>query len=425
MRIIGRSRTAIGIDVGSRSIKAVQLCLSGPLRARPCCGSALRRDESVRQAGVGLDRGRHQIASMAVLPRLKPGGQIDQEETAKLRQVLKRQGFRGNDIVLAVPDDKLLRGVFELPRQVSGDALNQIARMEMSRTHNIAADSFEMACWSAEGGFEGGPSRAPSHAGLVSAECRAGAGQAGPVLSRVEGSRDFAAKPTAQTMVVGCLHEAANTILDVFEQSGFNVVALDTASSATIRACAPLILTPPAITSILDLGWSSTKLLLVCGRIIVYERQLGEVCISKLLSRLTAISGITEQGAWQVVSAVGFTADAEPTELDQQTLAAIRKILAGHFGMLPEELKAPFAYANHQYPGEGIKRLLLIGGGAAISGIAQHLQQTLAMETMPAPPCNIVRNSGQTVAGGGNPAATVALGLAQFAARPSSPKSGA
>ena len=67
------------------------------------------------------------------------------EEIRELRLVLKRQGFQGRDIVLAAPDQSLLRGVFDLPRQVSGAPVSQIARMELSRMHQVPPDSEEKA----------------------------------------------------------------------------------------------------------------------------------------------------------------------------------------------------------------------------------------------------------------------------------------
>ena len=89
--------------------------------------------------------------------------------------------------------------------------------MELSRLHNIAPDSFEMAYW----------------------DLKAAAGS----------------KPVTHTLAVACPHEAANALLDVFEDAGFQVAALDVRGAAAARACAPLLLPAPQITAILDLGW--------------------------------------------------------------------------------------------------------------------------------------------------------------------------
>ena len=95
MRRAGKSRIPmyIGIDVGARSIKVAQLSMSG---------------------------GKLRIAALSMLPRTKIAEQVDTEEILKIRRILRRQGFHGNDIVLASPENGLLRGVFDVPPQVSG-----------------------------------------------------------------------------------------------------------------------------------------------------------------------------------------------------------------------------------------------------------------------------------------------------------------
>jgi len=354
MKIFGRSRTAIGIEIGSRNIKAAQLCPSD---------------------------GQHHIAALSMLPREQPGQQIDRKEILDLKDVLRRQGFCGNDVVLAVPEDKLLRATLELPHQVSDTAVAQIARMELSRLHKVAPDSFEFVYW-----------RLPP------------ANQS---------------KSVTATIAVACPHEAADAYLSIFQEGGFNVTALDVHSAAAARACTPLIVPPPAVTSLLDLGWNSTKLLLLCGRMVLYEKFISSQCIATMTARLSEMFGLPEKPAYQIVATIGFAPDpVGGGGLDRQSVEAIRKMLISFLAMILEELKAPFAYVNHQYPGEGLKRLLLIGEGAGIVGISQYFQDNLGIEVMLAAPSNLVEPplAGLPVlAIGDNPALTVAVGLAKFA----------
>lgn len=350
MRTIGRSRTAIGIDVGSRSIKAAQLRTSN---------------------------GRHHIAALSMSPRPEPVDKIDHREILDLRGVFRRQGFRGNEIVLAAPEDKLLRGTVELPSKMSGAAFAQVARVELSRIHNTAPDSFEMLCWEL------------------------------PAQSK--------SKSMTQAVAVGCPHDAANAFLDVFEECGFNVRALDVRSAAAARACMPLTVPPPAVTSILDLEWNSTKLLLVCCDKVIYDTFLTANCMAKLISTLGQDFGIADESAYQIVSTVGFVNDSEASEFDQEFVELIRKKLRRHFDAVLQELKAPFDYASRQYAGGKMKRLLLIGGGARISGLARYLEAALGVEVMSVAPSNVVETLAQTMSKASNPAMTVAVGLAQFA----------
>ncbi|KPK79722.1 MAG: hypothetical protein AMJ81_12920 [Phycisphaerae bacterium SM23_33] len=113
-------RTPIGLDLGRRRIKAVQL-------------------------SRGRDGWRLQAA--ACLPRPEPGAAMDPAQVRALREVLCRQGFTGKEVVLAAPREKLLTGMLELPSRSSGAPLDQIARMELARIHKCDPDSFELAYW--------------------------------------------------------------------------------------------------------------------------------------------------------------------------------------------------------------------------------------------------------------------------------------
>lgn len=349
MRRTSKSRTAIGVDVGSRTIKAAQLVMSS---------------------------GKPQIAALSMLPRTKVGEQINPEDILTMKRALKRQGFYGHDIVLAAPEDGLLRGVFDVPPQVSGAPIAQIARMELSRLHNVVPDSFEMVCWD------------PLDLGK--------------------------SKLTPQGTAIGCTHEAANAFIDLFEDSGFSISALDICIAAAVRACKTLTVPAPALTCIIDIGWESTKFLLVSGNTVIYERRFRKKCLVKLRRKVCESFGITEEAADQVINAIGFDGDNEAGELDQKTVDIIRWMLQKHLDMMLEELVASFDYANYQYPGEGAKRLLLIGGGAKISGLPQYFHSTLGVEVRTVAPCDVVEGSAQIYMKASHPAMTVAVGLAMF-----------
>jgi len=349
MKNKGKTRSVIGIDVGTRSIKVAQLLTSG--------------DQS-------------QIAALSMLPRTNEGDGIDTEEIRRIKRILARQGFHGDEIVLAAPEKGLLQGVFDVPPKVSGAPMVQIARMELSRIHNVAPDSFEMVCWK------------PPASGKP--------------------------KSTTQTLAVGCPHEAAEAYIDLFENAGFTVSALDVRIAAATRACQTLIVPPPALTSILDIGWESTKLLLVSGNTIIYERSFRNKCLAKLRGQLCPTFDITEEAADQVISAIGFEADDETGEIDRASVEVIRRMLRKHFDMMLEELEASFDYAHYQHPGEGAKRLLLIGGGANISGLSNYFRNILGVEVRAIAPRDILENGSETLTHAGHPATTVAVGLAMF-----------
>jgi type IV pilus assembly protein PilM len=343
-----KKRTAIGVDIGSRMMKAAQLEREGTS---------------------------YRISAMSLTPRIHPQSEIDRQEVLHLRHVLKHQGFVGRDIVLAVPDDLLLRGVFELPPKVSGASSVQVARMELARIHQLDPEAFEMVHWSL------------SHQGISS--------------------------PGAQTVVVACPHKAAHTLLDTFERHGWNVTALDVRTAAAARACEPLCASPPAITAMLDLGWSSTKLLLVCGHTVVYERFL-KTELSRLTTQLSKEFHIDLGAACQLVDSIGIEEERVDASFDQASVNVIHAFIRRHVQTIVEELTIPFSYINRQYAGEGITRLLLLGGGACVPGIANYLASVLKMEVRGTAPRDIIHDAVANVSSPDDPTMTVAVGLAKF-----------
>jgi len=349
MRKVGSSRTVIGVDVGRRTIKAVQLAPSA---------------------------GGYRVCALSLLPRPEPEKEVCQADAQALRKVLRRQGFSGRRIVVAAPEERLVRAALELPSKVAGAPIGQIVRMELSRLHNIAPDSFEMAYW--------------------------------------EWRTPDGAKPVTRTLAIGCPHHAATSMLDIFEAEGFDVVALDVRSAATGRACEPLLMPVPQITAIADLGWRSTTVLFVCGRSLLYERLMEGISMAELTGKLAEAFGITPEAAQQVATGVGLATDQPVDGVDRETLDAVGKHLRSHFDRLLNELRAPFSYVNHQFPGEGVKRLLLVGGGAAIPRLSSYMQDRLGIDIRPAAMSDLVSTPVELLAKAGNPAMTTAVGLARF-----------
>ena len=347
MRLRPSSRTAIGVDIGRRTMKAAQLTAAG-----------------------------ERILALSLIPRPDVEEDLCREDALALKEVLRRQGFKGNRIVIAAPEKAILPAALELPAKVNGAPIEQIIRMELSRLHNIAPDSFEMAYWD---------------------------------LKAANGTR-----PTTHTLAVACPHEAANGLLDVFEDAGFQVAALDVRSAATARACTPLVLPAPQVTAIMDLGWRSTSLLFVCGESLIYERSLDAAPIADMVAKLAEVFNISQESASQILGTIGPTAGEPAGQLDRASLDAVRKHVRAHFDKLLDGLKVPLSYAKHQFPGDGVKRMLLAGGGAVVPDLAPHFEARLGFEVRRADPAGLIDSPPQLLAKASNPAMVVAVGLAKF-----------
>ncbi len=112
--------TPIGIDLGSRWIKAVQL---------------------------GKTPRGWRVEACAIVPRRSPDEPLGGDEITILCDVLYRGGFEGNKVVVSVPPDRLMTGMLDVPSGVSDAPLKQIVRMEFARMHGCDPQSFEMVSW--------------------------------------------------------------------------------------------------------------------------------------------------------------------------------------------------------------------------------------------------------------------------------------
>ncbi|HWE93453.1 MAG TPA: pilus assembly protein PilM [Tepidisphaeraceae bacterium] len=338
-------RSPIGIDVGRREIKAVQL---------------------VRGAGT------LRVAAAMLLPRPADGITPLDAEVQRLGDALDRSGFIGRRIVLAVPGEKLISSVLELPR-TSAVPVTQMARMELARNHRCPPDSLEMGCWEL------------------------------PAAAR--------AAKSAQVMAVACRHEDANAILDRFESFGLDVVGLDVRACALARVTAPLAPADGGVTAVLELGWTAANLVLLYRGNVVYERKVADAGFDRLHAELCKKLHVEPDVADYLLADAGLgvtpgDANAAPPDA--------RALMTAHLESLAADVSASLSYAAHQYDDSGIASLLLCGAGAAVPGVDRHLAGLLKIAARKVGPADIAPcPPGQSPACT-SPATLVAMGMAMF-----------
>jgi Tfp pilus assembly PilM family ATPase len=304
----------IGVDIGACSMKAAQLC---------------RTREGWR------------VSAATSLARVQIDAPLDRTAVRRLADVLYRQGFQGNQIVLAAPSDKLAVDILELPPRAAGAPLEQIARSEMARITGAAVGTFEMALWDL------------------------------PTQARANNS--------TSVLAVALRHSDSDPWLDLFEEEGLTVRGVDAPSCAVARACAPQTQTSAGITTILDIGWNAASLVLIHQGIVVYRRALADAGVCALHKQIGLKLGLAEKVIQYVL---GPSDDAEDVEnrIEADLWAGIRALVGKHVEGITQELQASFAYAAHRYPEAEIKQLLLIGGGATLPDVCGCLTRCLDVE---------------------------------------------
>jgi Tfp pilus assembly PilM family ATPase len=386
-----RTRGPVGIDVGARAVKAVQLGRDrwGDGRWQVTAAAEVPREDVGQPPAPGQSAGQQS----------NPAHLLTAAEVRRLIGTLERQGFSGRDVVLAVPNDKVVSSMLELPPRSSNAPLEQIARMEMARAHRYAPDSFEMGCW----------------------------------------DLPAAARATRQTpvMAVACPHADAAATMDPFEAEGLNVRGLDVRAVALARACAPALGGDAAgITGIVDLGWTSATLSLMHQGVVIYGRTLGDSGIFKLYHTLASRLGLEIDVIDYLLADSGLdTAESQgdaapvvepgaaPAVAATEDLGARRKgkpatdargLISAHFEAAMHELQVSLTYAQHQYPDTPLSRLLVVGGGGCIRGVTEHLRASLGIESRAVAPADLAPCAPAAMVKCASPSLTAALGLAQL-----------
>lgn len=307
----------IGIDSGSRCVKAVQL---------------QRTRSGIR------------IIAAASIPRSLASNEKAGDDVPRILESLWRQGFRGMRFVLAVPPENLLSSVMELPPKTSGAPIEQIARGELARVNRCDITQLEMACWELPGG------------------ARAAEG--------------------THVMAVGLRHSDANTLLDHYESGGGEVVALESGACALARACASRCQTPDSMTGVLDLGWSSSQLLILRGNTLVYERPIKEAGLASLHATLKSRLNLDPEVAQVVVDRLGC-ALAAPSDLQDWELSdRARSVVAAHADSIASEVRLSMSYAARRYNATPTE-VLVTGGGMLVPGLLERVRERSGIATSP------------------------------------------
>jgi type IV pilus assembly protein PilM len=284
---------------------------------------------------------------------------------------MRRQGFRGDRVVVVVPEDKLVTGMLELPPRTSGAPLDEIARAELARMHSYNPQEAEAIYWDL------------------------------PVQTRRAG---------AQAMAVACRHADAETVLAAFEDSGLEPVALEGRLHALLRGCRP-VLSGAGTTAILDLEWGWSMLILTHQGTVVYRRIMPEAAVEHLFQTLRERLAMDEALVQHLIREVGL----EPRAAEGNSCAeALAPAILAYLDTVAASVRSPFAYVAQQYQGSSVERLLVTGGGAGIPGLAANLSSRLGIEVRTVSPADVVTCPAQIAAKGRDPSYTLAVGSAQF-----------
>ncbi len=331
----------IGVDISSRWIAAAQVERSGPAREpRPL----VRRAVCIARARAS-------------------GSRPDAAELARFAEVLDRRGFRGNDVVIAAPDDRLVTAALELPPLNSAAPVHDLAKSEVARTHRLNPEACELALWEIPGGIrasEGGDAKGRGSGGAV------------------------------QYMAAALTHADGESLLAAFEGAGLRVRAIEARAWAMAAACRPLAGEGAGGAALLDLGESAALLVLVQDGSVVYQRAMNEAALDALRARLAASLGLSPEVLEFVLGG-----GAEPAGAIVPLPDGAGPLIDEYIEAIAAEARAAFDYVARRPSADGVLRLVAAGAGARVPGVPERLGRALGIEVAVAAPATLAECPGQ------------------------------
>ena len=330
---------------------------------------------SIHAVQLSRASGRWRVTGAASAPRPDASAPLGEPDAARLADMLERRGFRGRDVVVAVPGDRLLTGVVELPAGASGKPEPDAARSRLAAAHKCEPGSLEVASWT------------------LPPPARAGGG--------------------ARAIAVACRTEEANELIDVFEAAGMIVRALDVRAWAAVRACGPHLDRASRPAAVLDVGWTAAHLVVLYAGVVVHQRVLPELGLHPLHAQLAEVFDLKPEEVDWVVTRMGRHPGAADAEAPPESAEAIGEHIGVFLAGIESELSRSLAYAGQEYAADAVGGLVVHGEGAPIPGLAEHLASALDVDMKIVAPADVAECPPALAEACRSPALITALGLAR------------
>jgi len=276
------------------------------------------------------------------LPRLRPGQPFDRDEAHRLAGVLRRRSFIGSEVIVALPNCDLIRGLIEVKASSGSDPLLDAA-LDIERTHGLEPGTYELAAW----------------------------------LPPASGARRQAA-----VCVNGTPHDVAEVILSAFDAAGLYITAIDSRACALSRVIDTEDRHGVHLTAVLDIEHDGAELALLHRGGVVYQRPLIDAGLEHAVQRM-ADGGLDEKTSEYALRNIGLSDFQDPRN------ARIHEALRSYAQGLIQEAQPALDYAARVYSELPIERFALVGEGAGVPLLGFELRQQLKLDSTSAQPSRV------------------------------------
>jgi type IV pilus assembly protein PilM len=296
----------IGIDIGTVSTKIVELVPSGKDKWRLTGAASIATPQGGVMGGPG---------NLAAISQ-------------NIVKILKEMGSKSKRVVAALPEEQVSSHVVEMP-MMNDEEVRQALQWQVEQYIPIPADK---AVWSHQ------------------------------VIKKDQATGGM------EVLLVAAAKNLVNSYIQVLEQAGLEVVALETELMATSRAevggLSPLAL-------IVDVGSKGTDMGIVSHGELVFSRTIptaGESLTRAVESSL----GLDSSTAEQYKNSYGFKTD----KLDGKLVAAMKPVIT----IIGNEIRKTADFYASKHQGEVVKMVVLSGGVANIPELVSTLSGLVGME---------------------------------------------
>jgi Tfp pilus assembly PilM family ATPase len=247
----------------------------------------------------------------------------------RLAEALSRRGVKNPYVGLIVPDDLLCTSVVDVPSKSSPAPRVQIAIAEFHRQLGLV-----------QGEYDAVVTELPTHVRKDSGECM---------------------------LVNGLNREASEQLCASAVTAGLDLVYMTTPSNALVAAM-PIQQVPQGgeVTPILDLGWTSARIVLSCGGRVLFRRAIPELGIKSLME---TIADARHADLAVIEAALNDSRQGSRANRVQLVQPALSKWIPRCI----EDVRAALSYAHHRYPSNSFGVCVCVGGGTQLPGVLDAL----------------------------------------------------
>lgn len=252
-------------------------------------------------------------------------------EIGQLVRAIARRGMGGTRVAVSVPQSSVVSARASTPRENSGAPIAQIAQQELARVSGAEPGSLLSTSWSARS-------------------------------KRSRGELD-------ERQVFGCPTQLALSLHHAFAMHGMDMIALEPGVIAATRGGFEAAGLSGEAGLIVDLGWSSARLIAAENGRLVYERGMPGLGTHQLAAGIAEACSRPEHHAWIIGGLMASRGGLDAIISAQRAVAGVIERFADE---LMIEIERGVAFAGERYS-VATERGVLITGGGAMGGIGEAL----------------------------------------------------